>query len=226
MVLAGNKTYATLDDLPSRIPVFPLTGALLLPRAHLPLNIFEPRYVAMTDHALAHDRVIGIVQPRFEDPSNQQASVPAICAVGGLGRLVSFQETGDGRYLISLEGIARFRIREEIDTPTPFRMADVAYDDFLVDVAEERGEADVDRAAVIRVFKDFLEANDLEADWKSVNGASNEALVNTLAMMSPYGPAEKQALLEAPDLKARAATLVAITEMALARQGDEKPVLN
>ena len=226
-MLAGNKTYESLSDLPGEIPVFPLTGAMLLPRAHLPLNIFEPRYLAMVDHALAADRVVGIVQPRFDDPGNRNRSTPELCDVGGLGRLVSFQETGDGRYLISLEGISRFRIVEEVQTTTPFRLCRVAFDEFLSDLDAGCGEREVDRAAVIRVFKDFLAANDLEADWKSVGGASNETLVNTLAMMSPYGPAEKQAMLEAPDLKARAATLIAITEMELARQGSEKkPVLN
>ncbi len=209
------------------IPVFPLTGALLLPRAQLPLNIFEPRYLEMVDHALAGERVIGIVQPRFDDADNPTRSRPELCAIGGLGRVVSFQETGDGRYLISLEGICRFRILEETDSPGKFRTCRVDMSPFALDLERESGEKDVDRDSVIRVFKDFLEANDLEADWKSVRGASNEALVNTLSMMSPYGPAEKQALLEAPDLAARAATLVAITEIALARQGsDEKPVLN
>lgn len=226
--MAGNRAYRDASDLPADIPVFPLTGALLLPRAHLPLNIFEPRYLQMVDHALAAERIVGIVQPRFDDERNQTRSRPELCGVGGLGRIVSFQETGDGRYLISLEGVCRFRIREEMAVDTLYRRCRIDVADFLGDLADGRGEKEVDRDQVIRVFKDFLEANDLEADWKSVRGASNEALVNTLSMMSPYGPAEKQALLEAPDLAARAATLVAITEIELARQGgdDEKPVLN
>ena len=147
-------------------------------------------------------------------------------AVGALGRLVSFQETGDGRYLIQLAGITRFRILEEVRGAQPYRRCRITADRFAADLGSLEGDGGVDRDALIRAFQSYLDANDLEADWKSVRAASNEALVNTLAMMSPYGPAEKQALLEAPDLKARAATLVAITEMELARQSGEKPVLN
>lgn len=222
----GNATYDTVADVPSVVPVFPLSGALLLPRAHLPLNIFEPRYIAMIDDALSTERVVGMVQPRFDDADERDEVFPALCEVGSLGRVISFQESGDGRYLIQLGGVTRFRILEEIDRGKPYRCCRISAADFAGDLRQVQGEGDVDRDALIRAFQSYLDANNLEADWKSVRSASNEALVNTLAMMSPYGPAEKQALLEAPDLRARAATLVAITEMELARQSGDKPVLN
>ncbi|MEM7694585.1 MAG: LON peptidase substrate-binding domain-containing protein [Pseudomonadota bacterium] len=221
----GNKTYETALDVPATVPVFPLSGALLLPRSHLPLNIFEPRYLAMVDEALATDRLIGMVQPRFDDDEGARTTAP-LCAVGALGRIVSFQESGDGRYLIQLAGVCRFGILEEVDRGEDFRRCRISAAAFTADFTGETGEDEVDRDALINAFQSYLDANDLEADWKSVKAASNEALVNTLAMMSPYGPAEKQALLEAPDLKSRAATLVAITEIELARQGGEKPTLN
>ena len=222
----GNMSYKTVAEVPTTVPVFPLSGALLLPRAHLPLNIFESRYLKMIDDALGADRVVGMVQPRF-DGANEDDDAPPLCDVGALGRLISFQETGDGRYLIQLAGVTRFSIVEELFGDAPYRRCRIDASRFADDLTNLHGEGDVDRASLIRAFQSYLDANDLEADWKSVRAASNEALVNTLAMMSPYGPAEKQALLEAPDLKARAATLVAITEMELARQaGGEKAVLN
>ncbi|MEO1104974.1 MAG: LON peptidase substrate-binding domain-containing protein [Pseudomonadota bacterium] len=222
----GNIVYERVNDIPDSVPVFPLSGALLLPRSHLPLNIFEPRYVAMIDDALATHRVIGMVQPRFDGAVSDDPDTPPLCEVGALGRIVSYQESGDGRYLIQLGGICRFSIIEEVDDGEPFRRCRISAERFACDLHGEVSEEEVDRAALIEAFQNYLDANDLEADWKSVRSASNEALVNTLAMMSPYGPAEKQALLEAPDLKARAATLVAITEMELARQSGDKPTLN
>lgn len=222
----GNATYDTVADVPSVVPVFPLSGALLLPRAHLPLNIFEPRYVKMIDDVMASARVIGMVQPRFDNTADEDDERPELCAVGALGRIVSYQESGDGRYLIQLGGVCRFRILEEMRTDAPYRQCRISADRFATDLAGGCSEAGVDRDALIKAFQSYLDANDLEADWKSVRSASNEALVNTLAMMSPYGPAEKQALLEAPDLASRAATLVAITEMEVARQSGDKPVLN
>ncbi len=222
----GNTAYENVREIPDCVPVFPLSGALLLPRSHLPLNIFEPRYLAMIDEALATHRVIGMVQPRFDGPEASDPDAPPLCEVGSLGRIISFQESGDGRYLIQLAGICRFKVLEEVDEGDLFRRVRISAEDFAADLDTETGEEDVDRNALIEAFQSYLDANDLEADWKSVRSASNEALVNTLAMMSPYGPAEKQALLEAPDLRARAATLVAITEIELARQSGDKPTLN
>jgi len=215
---AGNATYGGVNDVPAVIPVFPLAAALLLPRSELPMNIFEPRYLAMVDAALAGDRVIGMVQPDAAVPAGQRG--PGLFAVGCIGRLTSFAETGDGRYLITLTGIARFRILEEVTEETPFRRCRITTEPFVDDLAGSSvGEATVDRSSVLRTFRAYLAAHDLDADWASVDRASNETLINTLAMMAPFGVAEKQALLEAPDLRARAETLVALTEMTLTREG-------
>jgi Lon protease-like protein len=195
------------------IPVFPLSAALLLPRADLPLNIFEPRYLAMVDAALAGDRVIGMVQPDEAAPEAERGS--ALCAIGCAGRITSFAETGDGRYIITLSGIARFRIVDEIITGSLYRRCRVSAAEFASDFTDGC-DAPVDRTAVLRTFRAYLKAHNLDADWESIGQASNETLVNTLAMIAPFGAAEKQALLEAPDLRARAEALVAITEMTLA----------
>jgi Lon protease-like protein len=212
----GNRRYDGPPDLPGMIPVFPLSAALLLPHADLPLNIFEPRYLAMVDWSLAHHRVVGMVQPDEQSP--ETLAGPALLKVGCAGRITSFAETGDGRYMITLTGIARFRIVEEIATALPYRTCRVSAADFASDF---RGGCDghVDRDAVLRTFRAYLKAHNLDADWESVGQASDETLINTLAMIAPFGSAEKQALLEAPDLRARAETLVAITEMTLAAEG-------
>jgi len=214
----GNARYWTADDLPDIVPVFPLTAALLLPGGRMPLNIFEPRYLEMVDRALAHDRLIAMIQPRL-DGALRSDGEPELCEVGCLGRLTSFAETGDGRYLISLQGVCRFRVTEELAVRTPYRQCRIAA--FLADLDPEAGAAEVDRAALLRAFRAYLKANDLDADWDSVSRAENATLVNALSMMAPYGPAEKQALLEAPDLKTRAETLIAMTEIALAREDDD-----
>lgn len=213
----GNCSYNAPEDLPAVIPVFPLPAALLLPRAELPLNIFEPRYVAMIDAALAGARVIGMIQP---DEDKAPGSLgPMLCKVGCAGRVTSFAETGDGRYMVTLTGISRFVVVEELAGGTLFRQCRVSAALFASDFAQAANDREVDRGSVLKTFRDYLEAHNLEADWDSVGRASNETLVNTLAMMAPFGTAEKQALLEAPDLRARAETLVALTEMSLARQG-------
>ncbi|WP_102961471.1 LON peptidase substrate-binding domain-containing protein [Mangrovicella endophytica] len=218
MVHAGNANYTRASDLPETVPVFPLAGALLLPGGQMPLNIFEPRYLAMIDDAIAGDRLIGMIQPRL-DGAKMADGEPELCAVGCLGRITSFSETGDGRYIINLQGVTRFRIAEELAVTTPYRSC--AITPFLGDLDLGNGAGEVDREQLLATFRAYLEANQLEADWESVTRASNETLVNALCMMSPYGAAEKQALLEAPDLKTRAETLVAITEIALARDAGE-----
>ena len=212
---AGNCSYGCARDMPAVIPVFPLPAALLLPRSDMPLNIFEPRYLSMVDAAVAGNRIIGMVQ--IDETAPACACGPSLRKVGCAGRIVSFAETGDGRYMITLTGIARFRIVEEMPLELPYRRCAVTAEPFAIDfIADEQA---VDRNAVLRAFRAYLTAHDLDADWESVGRASNETLVNALAMMAPFGPAEKQALLEAPDLKARAETLVAIAEMALPRGG-------
>lgn len=215
--MPSNVQYSGPADLPEIIPVFPLAGALLLPRGHLPLNIFEPRYMAMIDAVLREDRLIGIIQPLEETP---QAN-PDLAAVGCVGRLTELSETGDGRYIITLTGIARFRLTEEVKTDEPFRRAHVEYSPFEQDFTPRLGEDDVDRDALLKALRAFSEAREVEIDWDSVNRAPSEALVNALSMMSPYGLKEKQALLEAPDLKTRSELLIAITEIELGGEGDQ-----
>jgi Lon protease-like protein len=212
-----NVTYHGPGDLPDAIPVFPLAGALLLPRGQLPLNIFEPRYLAMIDEALRSGyRLVGMIQPDPSQPGTEER--PGLYKVGCVGRLTQIAESGDGRYLIQVTGIARYRIEEELSVATPFRQCRVTYAPFKDDFAPRKGEEEVDRESLLKALKHFLEANNLKADWQGIENAPNEALVNALAMMSPYGAAEKQALLEAPDLKTRAELLVAVTEIELAKK--------
>lgn len=216
--MASNVKYRAPSDLPDTIPVFPLPGALLLPRGNLPLNIFEPRYLAMIDDALKGPRLIGMIQP--DDTKPGSASHPALYEVGCAGRLTHLQETGDGRYLITLTGIARFRVREELSATTPYRQCRVDFEAFGTDLVPSAVDT-VDREALLRTLADYLKANRIEADWSGIREAPLEALVNGLSMMSPYGPKEKQALLEAADLKTRAELLIAVTEIALAEKGND-----
>lgn len=216
--MPANVSYKTPEDLPDVIPVFPLAGALLLPRALLPLNIFEPRYLAMVDDAMKGSRVIGMIQP--DESKSGAPSAPALFSAGCAGRITQYAESGDGRYLITLEGIARFRVTEEIVVTTAYRQCRVDVSEFRTDFVPRLGEEAVNREELLKTLANYLKANKLEADWKDINEAQTEALVNGLSMMSPYGAREKQALLEAPDLKNRADVLVAITEMAIARGGD------
>jgi Lon protease-like protein len=212
-----NATYLGPGDLPDVIPIFPLSGALLLPRGQLPLNIFEPRYLMMFDDAFRSGRrLIGMIQPDAAHPGPEDK--PNVYRVGCLGRITQLAETGDGRYLVQLTGIARFRVEAELAVETPYRQCQVTYAPFANDFVGHKGEDEVDRESLLQALSDFLKANDLKADWQGIEHAPNEALVNALAMMSPYGPAEKQALLEAPDLKTRAEILVAVTEIELAKR--------
>lgn len=213
--MAINHHYAGPIELPGTIALFPLEGALLLPRCQLPLNVFEPRYVAMIDDALAGARLIGMIQPASE------AGGKGLAPVGCVGRITEIAESGDGRYLLNLTGIARFRLIEEVDAGTPYRQARVDFAAFESDFTPNFGADNVDRGTLLRTLAAYLDANQLEADWESIKDAPNEALVNALAMMSPFGVREKQALLEAADLGARADMLIAVTEMAMARTGGE-----
>jgi Lon protease-like protein len=212
-----NAVYRGPQDCPAVLPVFPLPGALLLPRGQMPLNIFEPRYLAMIDDALKGDRLIGMIQPDPE--AGGTPLTPRLYQVGCAGRITQFAETGDGRYLITLVGVARFQVEDELSTTTLYRQCRVAFDPFERDFQARAGEEAVDRAGVLKALRDFVEAADARVDWDGIDKAPNEALVNALCMMSPFGPREKQALLEAPDLKTRAEVLIAITEIELARTG-------
>ena len=215
-----NAQYRGPTDLPDVIPVFPLPGALLLPRGQMPLNIFEPRYLAMTDDALRDGhRLIGMIQPdgRRKGPPDH----PPLYKVGCVGRITQLAESGDGRYMIELTGVCRFEVMEELGVVTAYRQCRVDYAPFTDDFTPRKGESEVDRNALVRTLRDFLKANDLSVDWKGIEKAPNEALVNALSMMSPYGTPEKQALLEAKDLKTRAEILVAVTEIELAKKNSE-----
>jgi Lon protease-like protein len=211
-----NAVYRGPADLAHVIPVFPLPGALLLPRGQMPLNIFEPRYLEMIDDAMRDGhRLIGMIQPDRTHPGDPDK--PNLFQVGCVGRITQLAETGDGRYLIQLTGIARFRIGRELDVQTAYRQCEVDFAPFLDDFIARKGEDAVDRDRLLATLSAFLKANRLQADWQGIESAPNEALVNALAMMSPYGVAEKQALLEAPDLKTRAEILIAATEIELAK---------
>jgi len=215
-----NADYRGPADLPEVIPVFPLPGALLLPRGQMPLNIFEPRYLEMVDDSLRDGhRLIGMIQPETAHPGPEQR--PNLYKVGCVGRITQLAETGDGRYLLQLTGIARYRIEEELAVSTAYRQCRVNFIPYLDDFVPRKGEDAVDREALLKALSDFLKANDLKTDWEGIENAPNEALVNALAMMSPYGSAEKQALLEAPDLKTRAEILVAVTEIELAKSNTQ-----
>src|SRR5579871_906966 len=221
-----NAEYRGPADLPEVIPVFPLPGALLLPRGQMPLNIFEQRYLAMIDDAFRDGhRLIGMIQPDVTHSDSEER--PTLFHVGCVGRITQLAETGDGRYILELTGVSRFKVVEELTVLTAYRQCRVDYFPFIDDFTARKGEEAVDREALLEVLTDFLKANDLKVDWEGIEAAPNEALVNALAMMSPYGPAEKQAMLEAPDLKVRAEILMAITEMDLAKRrtgGGDPPV--
>jgi len=204
------------------LPLFPLRGAILLPRATLALNVFEPRYLLLVDYALAGDRLIGIVQPapdagEVESPSGK---IFPLRRIGCAGRITSFSEGDDGRLMLSLTGISRFRVLQDVESDEPFRFGRVSFAEFATDFTSGHGEDDVDRPRLLTTLRNYLIANNLSADWDRIDSASNERLVNTLSILSPYGAEEKQALLEARDLKARAEALVALAEMELASRDD------
>ena len=217
MVQKFSERYQGPANLPQRIPMFPLRGAILLPRATLPLNIFEPRYLQMVDDVMSTSRVLGLVQPDGgdEDESPAGRTVP-LRRIGCAGRITGYQELDDGRLLVTLTGIARFALVDEVPLAKPYRICTVAYDTFLGDFVAGAGEDEVDRQGLLKALKSYLEARDLKADWPAVAKSSNEMLVNALAVVSPFGPEEKQALLEAADLKTRTEILVALAEMELA----------
>ncbi|GAB5502006.1 LON peptidase substrate-binding domain-containing protein [Pyruvatibacter sp.] len=220
------ERYSSINDLPGTLPIFPLAGAMLLPRGVLPLNIFEPRYVSMVDAALrSGDRLIGMIQPQTVGPADAGTS-PAIHDVGCAGRITGFNETDDGRILMTLTGICRFKVSQELDAMTAFRQVKADYAPFANDLEAGSGELDVSRTALLDVVRRYLDANNLQADWDAIEQSSNEALVNSLSMISPFGPQEKQAMLEADSLEQRNQILIALAEMALAQtQTDDDTTL-
>ncbi|NBO20984.1 MAG: ATP-dependent protease [Rhodobacteraceae bacterium] len=200
-------------DLPDTIAVFPLSGALLLPRARLPLHIFEPRYLAMIDDCLkTPHRLIGMIQPR-EVPGGQGGS--RLSAIGCAGRLTGFSETEDGRYMITLSGVSRFRIRAEMDGFTPYRRCGVDWAPFHRDLGGAEDDAGLDRPAFLALLARYFQVMGLSTDWSSLKEADGELLINSLSMLCPFDPEDKQALLEAPSLTTRRETLVTLMEFAL-----------
>jgi uncharacterized protein len=211
------RRYRNTGDLPAVIPVFPLTGVLLLPRTRLPLNIFEPRYLAMVDSAIGSYRLIGMIQPKVAGEEEDSHKKPALTSVGCAGRIVEFSETDDGRYLITLLGISRFRVAGERDSQAAFRQVAADYSEFAPDLKlepEEIAESALSRDKLVKALKPYLTEHAMQTDWKSIEEAPAETLINALSMLCPFDAREKQALLEAPSVKERAEALIALLEMA------------
>jgi len=212
------RTPSSASDLPETLPLFPLAGALLLPRTHRPLNVFEPRFVAMIDDALGSHRLIGLIQPQASDEEAPGGDAP-LQAVGCIGRLTHFEEQAEERYLIVLEGLCRFRYRGDAPTDTPYRVARIDVAPYAADFMPGLGAEAVDREALIAMIRDYSEFADFKVDFNEIARTGTEELVNLSAMLTPYGPREKQALLEAETLSDRAETLIALAEMEMARAG-------
>ena len=202
--------YRRAVDLPQVIPIFPLDGALLLPGGELPLRIFEPRYLNLVDDVMAGDRMIGMIQTR----AGGERARPNLAGVGCAGRITSFNETSDGAYLITLTGVCRFGVGDELPVRTPYRQVRAAFDPFAEDLGDEELEADqFDRTRFVKALKVYLNHRELDIDWETAENAPLESLVTSLAMGLPFEPAEKQALLEAPSLAARCDALTALLEI-------------
>ena len=200
--------YKKIEEIPSKISIFPLNGALLLPRSQLPLNIFEPRYLEMIDNSISSDRLIGMIQTQ---ESNENQLYP----IGCVGKITSFTELSDSRFIITLNGICRYKVTQELDTLTPYRQVKVSYEDFENDLTPGFNQDKANRDKLLDVLKRYLEKNNLQIDWEAVKGSLTETLVNSLCSLSPYSTEEKQALLEAEDIQKRNELLIAMTEMAL-----------
>ncbi len=216
--MAGGIFDPEFDHLPARVPIFPLPNALLLPGGQLPLNVFEPRYLAMINHALATPtRLIGMVQPLDDDAPNDGVMlnnpVPGLFRIGCAGRLSFFQESNDGRYMVALTGVCRFRLLGQQLTDDGFRIADIDWQDFSNDLRVDI--SDFDRGPLITVMKQYFDLKGFETDWTQIENSDNQALLATLSMVCPFEVAEKQALLEADTIEQRADLLVAMMEMAL-----------
>jgi Lon protease-like protein len=212
--------YRKPADLPQTIPLFPLVGAILMPRGVLALNIFEPRYLNMVDDALGGERLIGMIQPATGDENNPN---PDLADVGTVGRITAFSETDDGRYLITLTGICRFDLGQELQAGTPYRQAIVDYEAFGDDFAPARGER-IDRVGLIASLRTYASLHGFQVDWDSVEQAPTETIVNVAAQICPFDPAAKQAMLEAVSLEERCQTLLALLEWDRAAGDEQRPM--
>ena len=202
-------------DLLSTLPLFPLNGAIVFPRGALPLNVFEPRYLNMVDDALGGERLIGVIQPAT---GQERLEPPILAEVGTAGRITSFAETDDGRYLVTLTGVCRFRIERELPLSMPYRQAIVDYEDFADDL--KTPDALIDRDKLRQALRAYVDSRGYKADWSAVDDAPSEALVNAVSQLCPFDGAAKQALLEAPSLMQRCTTLIALLEWGADGAGD------
>ena len=217
------KNLYNIDNLPKEIPIFPLPGALLLPKAKLPLNLFEPKYLSMLDDVLkSDDRLIGMIQPL----GNPEGTIGKrkFHQIGCAGRVVSFNETKDGRYLVTLKGISRYRLEDSIDSFNPYMRGKVNWDSFGDDLGKTRPDESFDRQSFLDLLSRYFAAAQLSSDWGSLTEADEELLINSLSMLCPFDPEEKQALLEAPGLKYRRETLVTLMEINL-QSGPDADIL-
>ncbi len=209
----------SISALPAKIPVFPLPGALLLPRARLPLHIFEPRYLQMIDDTLKTEhRLIGMVQPRAQKTGDGRE----LQSIGCVGRLTQMSETEDRRYMITLSGVSRYRILKEVSGFMPYLQADVSWDGFDRDLGKTESDEGFDRPPFLDLLNRYFEAQGLSTDWDSLKDAEEELLINSLSMLCPFEPEEKQALLEAPSLATRRETIVTLMEFGLRSGGGEE----
>jgi Lon protease-like protein len=208
--MTGSTFDPPFEALPATLPIFPLNGVLLLPRGRLPLNIFEPRYLAMTRDAMGAERMIGMIQP--SDP-NDPGDNPPVYRTGCAGRITSFSETEDGRFLITLTGIARFDIREELPLRSGYRRVVADWEPYRGDIAPDDGA--IDRERLLAVLRVFFKVHGISADWDTIKQTPDERLVTSLAMICPFAANEKQALLEAGNLEERAEVMIALIEMAV-----------
>jgi Lon protease-like protein len=213
--------YRKTSDLPEILAIFPLDGALLLPGGVLPLQIFEPRYLNMIDDAMRGDRLIGMIQTLEGGPRD----APALREVGCAGRITSYSETGDGKYLIALSGVCRFAVIEEAEVRTPYRQVRADFRRFEPDLAEDDETVEFERARFLDLLRRFLDRRQLGVEWDVIHSAPAPALINSLSMALPFSPVEKQALLEAPDLDGRRHALTALLEIdgAFGGEGDDAP---
>ena len=198
------KTYNSSNDLPSKLAIFPLTGAVLFPQTQLPLNIFEPRYLQMIDEVLSSpDRIMGMIQPNL---STNDTNSKNLKKVGCAGRISSFSETGDGRYLVTLTGLIRFEVNNELDTTTQYRQVIADYDNYKEDLKPANLE-NIDRKSLLTLIKKYLEQRNLLIDWEIIEQSPTEQLINYSGVLVPFEPEEKQLLLETKNLYDRCKAL-------------------
>ncbi|MCL4714338.1 MAG: LON peptidase substrate-binding domain-containing protein [Hyphomonadaceae bacterium] len=212
--------YRKPSDLPQAIPLFPLAGAILMPRGVLTLNVFEPRYLNMVDDALGGERLVGMIQPATGE---EDEATPQLCDVGAVGRITAFSETEDGRYLITLTGVCRFDLEQELEVDTPYRQALVSYDAFASDFASSHGRS-IDRDSLIASLKTYAALHGFQVEWDAVEQAPTETIVNVAAQVCPFDAAAKQALLEAVTLEERARALIALLEWDSASDDRQRPI--